>query len=143
VSGEIVADSAFKPKAFEFDVSVEAKSIFTNSKKRDTHLKSKDFLDARKKPLIEFKSSESKRLTAEEFELTGTLVFNGVSKTLVVKTEVGGPKKVGKLLYRLGVHTTFTVLRSEFEFGPNLDDIGDEVTVTVDLQAEYELPPIG
>lgn len=143
ISGEIVADNVTKPNSLEFKIEVAAKSIFTNNKKRDSHLKGKEIFNARKKPKIEFTSTSIKRITSEKFELTGDLVLNGVTKTLVLSLDVGGPKRIAPLLYRLGVHATFTVLRSEFGLGEGLEDVDDAVTVTVDLQGEYELPPVG
>ena len=143
LSGRIVSDSPTKPNTLDVKVDVTVKSLDTNHKKRDSHLKGKDFFNARKNREIGFESTSGKKIDKETFEVTGKLTLNGVTKTVTMTMHLVGMKQIAPLIYRIGVETTFTVLRSEFGLDQMLDEIADEVTVIVNLQAEYERPPIG
>jgi len=54
-----------------------------------------------------------------------------------------GLKKVAPLTHRLGGQITFTVKRSDFGMDYMLGEIADEVTVMVNLEGEYKIPPVG
>lgn len=75
----------------EYVVEIEAKSIDTNDKKRDEHMRSEDFLDVENHEKITFKSSKLEPSGDEDnYRIHGTLTIKGVSKEASFDLEYGG-----------------------------------------------------
>lgn len=143
VSGEIVADDLYKPTMLEITAEVKTKSLDTNNKERDKKLRARSFFHAKKNPKIKFKTTKARRIEENKYELTGDLSLRGVTKEITVVFEMIGLKKVAPLKRRLGGQTTFSIKRSDFGMDHMLKGIGDEVTITVNLEAEFNIPPAG
>jgi polyisoprenoid-binding protein YceI len=77
--------------ATNIDVKIDAASIDTNDKKRDDHLMSDDFFDAKKFPALTFKAD---KITGVEpgktFKVPGTLTMRGVAKPIALEVEFRG-----------------------------------------------------
>ena len=118
----------------KFNVSIKTGSIDTFVAKRDDHLKSPDFFNAKQFPSITFKSTGVKGSDAS-FEIAGDLTLNGTTKPVVIKaTKVGeGKDKKGNL--RHGWDGTMTIKRSEFNMKYGLPEaISDEVVINVSIE---------
>jgi polyisoprenoid-binding protein YceI len=74
-------------------VKIDAGSISTNNKDRDTHLKSPDFFEVEKYPDITFVSTSYKKRGDDEFILAGNLTMKGTSKEITLNGEFGGLMK--------------------------------------------------
>ena len=59
-TGTIDADEN-NPRAAKVDVQIDASSLVTGEERRDTHLRSPDFLDVEKYPYLTFKSARVER----------------------------------------------------------------------------------
>lgn len=71
-----------------------SKSVDTNDKQRDTHLKSADFFDVEKFPVIQFKSSKfEKGGDDNNFQLSGNLTIKEITKPIKLNVEFGGVAK--------------------------------------------------
>jgi polyisoprenoid-binding protein YceI len=68
-------------------------SIFTNAEQRDAHLRSADFFDTEKFPVLKFYGSGLEKIDDDNYRLTGNLTIRDVTKPVVLDVEVGG---VGK-----------------------------------------------
>jgi polyisoprenoid-binding protein YceI len=143
ISGTVSIDNRDEPKELAIKAEVEAKSVDTNDKKRDKHLKKEDFLDVKQFKKITFETKKNKRLEDGKFELTGDLTLLGETHPLTVVFEVTGVKKLGIGKYTIGGEATFTIKRSEFGMDKMPEEIADEVTVTVSIQATRDVPPAG
>ncbi|MCK6455436.1 MAG: YceI family protein [Phycisphaerae bacterium] len=135
-SGKISFDEQ-KPEEMTIGVTVKAASIDTGNTKRDLHLKSPDFFNAKQFPKITFKSQKVKRASEgnKTYEVSGELTLHGVTKNITVQlTHVGSGKGMsgGKLV---GFHTNFTIKRSDFGMGYMQKGLGDDVEITVSLEA--------
>ena len=83
----------FDPKniaASKTTAKIVAKSIDTANDKRDTHLRSADFLNIEKFPSISFVSKEVKDVDGESFKVVGDLNIHGVTKTVTLDVEFNG-----------------------------------------------------
>jgi polyisoprenoid-binding protein YceI len=123
------------------EASLDAASISTRDAQRDAHLKSADFFDVEKFPTLFFKSTRLDHTGNGELAVAGDLTIRGV--TLAVVFDVEGPTAPGKDPWgntRVGLSATTRVNRKDFgltwnaalETGGIL--VGDEVTITLDLQ---------
>jgi polyisoprenoid-binding protein YceI len=86
LKGVIRVDEA-DPDRSTVEVSIETRSIDTGEDKRDTHLRSVDFLDAEHHPTIWFRSRSVDGAYAKEgdhFKVTGDLIIRGVSREVVL-----------------------------------------------------------
>jgi polyisoprenoid-binding protein YceI len=120
---------------------IAAASVYTREGQRDTHLKSADFFDVEKFPTLSFKSTRVSRVAEGEFHVAGDLSIHGVTRNVVFNVE--GPTPPAKDPYgntRIGLSATTKINRKDFgltwntalETGGIL--IGDEVTITLDVQ---------
>ncbi len=123
------------------EASIDATSINTRDAQRDEHLKSADFLDAAKFPKLFFKSTHISRTGAGELAVAGDLTIHGATRKVVFTVE--GPTAPAKDPWgntRRGLSATTKINRKDFgltwntalETGGIL--IGDEVTITLDIQ---------
>lgn len=71
------------------DFSLDINSIDTNQADRDNHLKSADFFDAEKYPLICFKSTSFTK-SGDDYKLNGDLTIKDVTKSVTLDVEFGG-----------------------------------------------------
>lgn len=133
VEGEM--ELAEDPAESSFEVTVDPASLFTGVKKRDDHLKSPDFLNAKQFPEIKLVSKEIRASGEGEYEVTGELSLHGEKKDVeATLTKVGaGPDATDDSKFLAGFQGELTIARSDFgiEFMP--DGIDDEIGITVDI----------
>jgi polyisoprenoid-binding protein YceI len=132
VSGTVVFDKA-DPSKSSVEISIPVESIDTHNEKRDQHLKSPDFFNAKQFPMIVFKS-KSVEASGEDYKVTGELMLHGATKplTLEIKRVAEGQGMEGET--RLGGGTRFKFKRSDFGMDFMQGPLGDEVTVFVSLE---------
>jgi len=121
------------------DVAVDVAKINTQNERRDNHLRSPDFFDVPNHPTMTFKSKRVEPGSAGRFKLIGDLTIRGNTKEVALDVE--GPSPVVKTPRGALTGATATTKISRKEFGilwNNLVEampvVGDEVTITVDLE---------
>ena len=72
------------------DLEVKITSVDTDNERRDTHLKSGDFFEAEKYPVMTFKSDKVTKVGGDKYKITGNLTIKDVTKTVVLDGELGG-----------------------------------------------------
>jgi polyisoprenoid-binding protein YceI len=129
------------PASATIDATIDASSVDTRVERRDTHLKSPDFLDVAKYPTITFKSTKVEADGPGKFKVTGDLTLHGVTKPVVLDVESSGaPVKVMGALHA-GASATTKINRSDFGLTWNkaLETggvvVGDEVAISIDVEA--------
>jgi polyisoprenoid-binding protein YceI len=133
VSGTVTQDKENPPKsAVEFSVPVE--SIDTHVAKRDQHLKSPDFFNAKQFPVITFKSKEVKETGKDSYQITGDFTLHGVTKSLTIDFKKGGEAKGMQGEYRAGGEAQFTIKRSDYGMSFMLNAVGDEVSIVLAIE---------
>lgn len=142
VSGTVTYDPA-KPEATKVEASLEVASINTREAARDTHLKSADFFDAEKFPIIKF-ASTSLRKGDKGTELVGNLTIKDVSREVVLLLD--GPTPEQKDPWgntRVGASASTKIKRSDFGITWNtlLETggvvVGDEITIHLDVEVVH------
>lgn len=118
------------PANSKVTVVVDAASVDSRNEKRDAHLASPDFFDAKQFPVLKFTSTAIKPLGGDRYEVAGEFTMHGVTKPLTITVVKTGEGKDPKGLHRIGFETVFTIKRSDFGMDKMLENIGDEVTVT-------------
>lgn len=125
----------------QIEASIDAATINTREKDRDTHLKSADFLDVEKFPMLTFKSTRVSKKNEGDFAVEGDLTIHGVTRKVVFDVEgLGEPIKDPWGNTRIGIAATTSIKRKDFgltwnatlETGGIL--VGEDVHVTVDVE---------
>jgi polyisoprenoid-binding protein YceI len=133
VTGTVALDEA-KPALSSIDIQIKVESIDTNSAKRDQHLKSPDFFNAKQFPVIAFKSKEVKKVGEKLYDAKGDLTLHGVTREVTIRFRRIGEGKDPWGGYRSGGEATFTIKRSDFGMKFMLEGVGDEVQISVGLE---------
>ncbi len=115
------------------DVKIKTESIDSGNEKRDAHLKSPDFFNAKEFPEISFKSASLKKTGENTFEAVGQLTLHGVTKDVTITLEKSGEVsgQRGKLQ---GCEAKFTVKRSDYGISFMPQGVGEEVSLIVSLE---------
>jgi len=131
---EMAGTVAIDGKNSLVDVQIKVDSLDTAHSKRDQHLKSPDFFNAKQFPVIAFKGSQVKQVSKTGYEVTGTLTLHGVNRPLTVRLERTGTGKnmQGKPLS--GYETRFNINRGDFGMKFMPEGIGDEIFIIVSLE---------
>jgi polyisoprenoid-binding protein YceI len=120
-----------KPTVAKVKVTIDVASIDTQNQKRDDHLKSPDFFDAKKHPTITF-ASTSIRKKGSQLIVKGNLTMHGKTKVVTI------PFKVAKGKNGAGVDTTtykgkLTIDRNAFGIGT------DSIAAKISLEDDVDL----
>ncbi|MGH7215253.1 MAG: YceI family protein [Tepidisphaeraceae bacterium] len=139
-TGKFTYDPA-KPDASTFEVTLNVDAIDTANEKRDAHLKSPDFFDAKQFPAITFKSTSVKAKNAspqasveKALKVTGDLTIHGVTKSITTNVSVIGSGKGMGDETRTGIEVAFQLNRSDYGMTNLIPAAGDEVLVVVALE---------
>lgn len=136
-SGKITLDDRDVSKStVEFEVRTE--SVDTGNEKRDQHLRSPDFFNAKQFPVITFKSTKVSEKAGKEnvLEVTGDFNLHGVKKSITIDVEMTGELDTPKGGKIIGFHTTFNIKRTEYGFNFGLEGVNDDIQIIVSVEAE-------
>ena len=139
VKGTIVTDDSDSRTA-QVDVTIDVHTIDTREAQRDAHLRSADFFDAEKFPVLTFKGTRVTDVKGDRFNLVGDLTMHGITRevTLDVTSEGRGKDPWGG--ERAGYSAVAKVNRSDFGLTWNqvLEAggiaVGDEIRISLDLE---------
>ncbi len=116
------------------EMQVKAIDIDTDVQKRDNHLRSPDFFNAEKYPVISFKSRSLKKIAENTYEVTGDITLLGKTRPIQVKAIQTGASKDPWGKYRRAFETKFSINRSDFGMDFLMNVAGDEVELTVSIE---------
>lgn len=135
-SGTIEFNEA-APESSKVDVTIKTASLTMANDKWDQHLKSADFFNVEKFPDITFKSTGIKKTGDDTADITGDLTILGVTKPVVLATKlnkIGAHPMSGN--DHAGFSATTSFKRSEFGMNYGVPNVGDDVTVRIEVEAE-------
>jgi polyisoprenoid-binding protein YceI len=138
VKGTVVYDPE-NPSQSSIEVEIDAATINTLDAQRDAHLRSADFLDVEKYPVITFKSKKVEP-SGDEWKLSGDLTIHGVSKGVTLNTEEPSDESKdpwGNI--RIGVSARTKIKRSDFGLTWNAALETGGILVGDDLKIDLEV----
>lgn len=119
---------------------VEVKSIQTRVSKRDNHLRSPDFFDAKQYPVITFASTSIIHMTGNQYEMAGRLTIKDKAQDVVLPLTYFGTKghPLSPKELVAGFDTQITIDRLAYGVGTGkffeLGIVGREVKIVVSLE---------
>ncbi|WP_442595794.1 YceI family protein [Neobacillus sp. D3-1R] len=123
------------------EFTVDLASVDTRNEDRDNHLRSADFFDVENHPNMTFKATNIVKTGEGEYDVTGDLTLNGVTRpeTFAVTYEGTGKDPWGN--EKVGFNAEGKIKRSEYgltwnaalETGGVL--VGDEIKISLEIQA--------
>jgi polyisoprenoid-binding protein YceI len=122
------------------ELTVQMASVDTDDEKRDDHLRTEDFFDVDKYPIMIFKSTKITDLNGSNFKLTGILTIKDVSKEVTFDCEHNGTIKDPWGNTRAGFTAETEINRQDFNvsFSKILDGggllVGDNVEIKLELE---------
>ncbi|KAI5913793.1 YceI family protein [Thauera sp. 2A1] len=133
-TGTVVLDKAAKTGAV--DVVIDMKSVNTGYTTFNEHIQGEDFLDTARYPTATFKSTKVTFDGEKPVSIDGNLTIKGVTKpvTLKVTNFLNMPHPMLKK-DAIGADATVVIKRTEFNAGKYAPNVGDDVTITISLEA--------
>jgi polyisoprenoid-binding protein YceI len=98
----------------EIHFSAEVNSIDTSNDQRDEHLKSADFFDVEKFPVITFNSTSLEKKSESEYVAHGNLTIRDITRPVSLKTDYAGTVVDPYGQTKAGFELHGTISRGEF-----------------------------
>jgi len=139
VSGTLSLDPN-DPTAATAEVTIKTASIDTRQEQRDAHLRSADFFEAEKYPLITFRSKSIEGDTESDFLVYGDLTIRDVTREIVLNVTREGQVADPWGGQRVAFSATGKIDRKAFGLTYNqaLETggvvVGDEIKISVDAE---------
>ncbi|MCO5248615.1 MAG: YceI family protein [Chitinophagales bacterium] len=122
------------------DFTISVKTVSTDDSKRDKHLQSADFFDAKSFPNMTFKSTKIEKKSDKEFLVYGKLTIKDKTKDVILPMKITGemehPMMKGTII--LGVVIDTTINRTDFGVGTGswaaTMVVGDEVRIHIPME---------
>jgi len=127
-------------KASKVNFTVLVNSVNTEDKKRDEHLQSPDFFDAKTYPNMTFKSTKIEKKSEKEYSVYGKLTIRDKTKDVVLPLTITGemehPMMKGTII--LGVQIDTNLDRTYYGVGTGnwatTMVVGDEVRIHIPME---------
>jgi polyisoprenoid-binding protein YceI len=133
-SGNIVIDN--EAKTGSVNVTIDTPSVDTGYNLFNEHIQGADFLDTAKYPNATYTSSKVNFDGDKVSSVEGTLTLKGISKpvTLTVTSFQCMPHPMLKK-DACGANATAVIKRTDFNMGKYAPQVGDDVTLTISVEA--------
>lgn len=133
-TGSVVYDK--EAKTAEIDVTLDMAAVNTGSADFDKHINAADLFDTEKFPTATFKSTKVTFEGDAPKTIEGDLTIKGITKPVVLEvTHFANMEHPMVKKDAIGANATTEILRSDFDLGLNVPAVGDEVTITVSIEA--------
>jgi polyisoprenoid-binding protein YceI len=122
--------------------TVQTASVDTREPQRDEHLRSADFFEVERYPRIDFRSTEIRASSEDEFEILAELTIHGVTRPVTLRATLEGVEPSDHQgNTRVGISATAQINRSDFEMrfnaalGSGNVVVSDRVKILVEVSA--------
>ena len=133
-TGTVTLDKAAKTGSV--DVVIDMKTVDTGLAVFNGHIQGEDFLDTAKYPTATFKSSKVVFDGDKPTAIEGDLTIKDVTKPVTLKV-ASYANTMHPMLKRdaIGADASTVIKRSDFKAGKYAPNVGDEVTISIGIEA--------
>jgi polyisoprenoid-binding protein YceI len=132
VEGTLTWDADVSKAALAITVAID--SVDTFNEKRDQHLKSPDFFNAKQFPTATFVSKSWKATGEKTYEVTGDFTLLGTTKSVTLPVTMVGAGATPFKDVRAGFDAQLSFKRSDFGMKDKLEFAGDDVTLFIAIE---------
>src|SRR5258708_16325603 len=139
--GQLHSDGQ-EPAQSWVEAEVDATSVDTRNAQRAAHLRSDDFFDVERYPLITFKSTRVERVSDQEFKVTGDFTIHGVTRSVTFDGEYSGQSNImGR--QRAGLSARTKINRKDFDltFGTLVESTQDPLAALLTIELDLDVVP--
>lgn len=133
-SGTVVYDPAARTASV--DITIDTRSVNTGFETFNEHIQAEDFLDTARYPTATFKSTKVDFAGDKPTAIHGNLTIKGVTRPVTLQvghfTSMKHPM-LGK--DAIGADASTVIKRTEFNAGKYAPNVGDDVTITLSIEA--------
>lgn len=121
---------------------IQAASLDTREESRDTHLRSAEFFDVEKFPVISYQSGKIESRGDNRFRVQGELTIKGVTRPVELDVEFLGMSTSPYGFKVAGFEASGTLSRKDFDLNWNMALetggflVGDEIKIRIDAEAD-------
>jgi polyisoprenoid-binding protein YceI len=125
------------PEAASVDVTIQTVSVKTNNPARDNDLRSGNFLEVEKYPVITFKSTGVQAAGANQFKLSGNLTIKETTRPVTLDVTKYGEFNDQMMGHRIAYGATTQINRRDYglSFAMVLDGrfvVSEEIQITIE-----------
>jgi polyisoprenoid-binding protein YceI len=139
--------TAENPSLASVEATIEMDSVDTRDERRDAHLRSGDFFDVERYPLMTYRST-AVRPDRDGYVVEGELTLHGVTRPVALKLELNGVSADPWGGTRAGFSATTEINRRDFGIDISMPlegggvVVGDKVTVSLEIEAALQAPAV-
>lgn len=141
VNGKVVYDPK-NPAAAKVEATIDCSTVYTGTPKRDSDLKTAEFFDVKKYPVMTFKSKRVEAVAGGKLKMTGDLTINAITREVALDLDPPSEEiKDAQGRMKIGVSGVTKISRKEFgiTYNPILETGGVTVSDEVSIVLEIEL----
>jgi polyisoprenoid-binding protein YceI len=133
------------PEASSVEATISTASIRTNNGIRDNDLRSSNFLEVGKYPLITFKSTKVEHVGGDRYTLTGDLTVKGTTRPVALEVTRYGEFNDPHMGHRIAYGATSKINRKDFglSFNAILDGrlvVSEEIQIRIEGELLEQQP---
>lgn len=123
-------------KTGSVDIIIDAASIDTGLAKLEEHLRAEDYFDVKRYPTLQFSGDKFRFIEDRLVAVSGNLSLHGVSLPVTLNvTRYKCGLNVARLRKVCGADMSTTIKRSEYGMSKGTPFVGDEVRITIQVEA--------
>jgi polyisoprenoid-binding protein YceI len=136
-TGTVVLDQAARTAAV--DITIDMTSVDTGYADFNEHIQAEDFLDTARHPTATFKSTRVSFEGDRPVAIEGDLTIKGITRPVTLEvTRFARMEHPLRKKDAIGADASVVVKRSDFNAGKFVPLVGDEVTISIALEAVAE-----
>ena len=137
-AAELIYDPA-NPEAASVTARIQTGSVNTNHERRDNDIRSGNYLAVDSFPEMTFVSRRVERVSATQLRIHGDLTLRGVTRPVVLDTEISSVLS-GQRGKRVAFTATTNINRHDYgvvfnRMTEGAQVVGDEIRITIDIEA--------
>lgn len=134
VSGSAQYDPS-NPGKTSVEATIDAASVDTRVSMRDDDLRSANYFDVARYPMITFKSKSAEPAGEGKLKLVGDLTIHGVTKEVVLPVDgPSAPVTDPRGNTHVGASASTTINRKDFGVGGASSMVGEDIAITIDVE---------